>query len=95
MTDADMQEYYDNFFEEVFVETNDKVAISHSSCSHAQWRETLRIGQMLYRLIDADLNGYYNNVQNCFHWTYSDSYYDADGYYTQFDTNIGTNKVVF
>ena len=28
MTDADMQEYYDNFFEEVFVETNDKVAHS-------------------------------------------------------------------
>ena len=26
MSDADMQEYYDNFFEEVFVETNDKVA---------------------------------------------------------------------
>ena len=59
MTDADMQEYYDNFFEEVFVETNDKVAISRSSCSHAEWQETLRIGQMVYRLIDADsdLNG--------------------------------------
>ena len=34
-----MQEYYDNFFEEVFVETNDKVAVSRSSCLHAEWRE--------------------------------------------------------
>ena len=32
MTDADMQEYYDNFFEEVFVETNDKVEnLEHQS----------------------------------------------------------------
>ncbi len=26
MSDADMQDYYDTFFEEVFVETHDKVA---------------------------------------------------------------------
>ena len=44
---------------------------------------------------NSDWNGWYINVQNCFHWTYSDSYSDADGYCTQFDTDIHTNKVVF
>ena len=42
--------------------------------------------------------GFNNNVQNCFHSTYTDSYChsysDADGYCTQFDTDISTNKVV-
>ncbi len=27
MNDTDMQQYYDDFFEEVFVETHDKVAL--------------------------------------------------------------------
>ena len=43
---------------------------------------------------DSDSNGWYNNVQNCFHWTYSDSFSDTDGYFTQFDIDIGTDKVV-
>ena len=40
--------------------------------------------------------GFNDNVQNCFHWTYfdsySDSYFDANGYCTQFDTDIGTDR---
>ena len=29
------------------------------------------------------------------YWTYVDSYSDANGYCTQFDTDISTNKVIF
>ena len=37
--------------------------------------------------------GFNDNVQNCFHWTLTDSYshFDSNGYCTQF----GTNKVEF
>ena len=36
-----------------------------------------------------------DNVQNCFHWTYTDSYSDSNAFCTQFDGDIFTNKVVF
>ena len=46
---------------------------------------------------DSDGIGFNSNVQNCFHWTYSDSYAcsdsDANGYCTHFGTNISTDKV--
>ena len=48
---------------------------------------------------DSDENGYNNNVQKCFQWTYSDSYTctdsDSNGYCTHFGTDIGTDKVEF
>ena len=34
-------------------------------------------------------------MQTCFHWTYSDSYSDADGYGTQFDTHKVFFKLIF
>ena len=39
--------------------------------------------------------GFNDNVQNCFHWTYTNSYSDSNGYCTLFDTPIGTDKVEF
>ena len=43
--------------------------------------------------------GFNDNVQNCLHWTYTDSYCDSysnsNGYCTQFGTDIGTDKVEF
>ena len=48
---------------------------------------------------DSDENGYNNNVQKCFQWTYSHSYpctdSDSNGYCTHFGTDIGTSKVEF
>ena len=44
---------------------------------------------------DSHDNGLLVNVQRCLHWTYSNSYSDADGYCTQFGTDISTDKVVF
>ena len=44
---------------------------------------------------DSDVNGLYDNVQNCLHWTYTDSYSDSNGFCTQFGTNISTDKVEF
>ena len=55
----------------------------------------------VFTLPDSDSDG---NGCDCFlrksvQWTYADSkadsYSDADGYCTQFDTNIGTDKVIF
>ena len=37
--------------------------------------------------------GFNDNMQNCFHWTYIDSY--SNGSCTQFGTDIGTDKVEF
>ena len=41
-------------------------------------------------------NGYNSNVQNCFHWTYSETYACSDsnsnGYCTHFGTDIGNDK---
>ena len=38
--------------------------------------------------------GCYCFLKRSVHWTYTDSYSDADGYCTQFDTDISTNKVI-
>ena len=44
---------------------------------------------------DFDANGCNSNKQNCFHWTYTDSYSDSNGYCTHFDTDVSTDKAEF
>ena len=43
---------------------------------------------------DSDGIGCYCFLKKSVHWTYVDSYSDADGYCTQFETDISTNKVI-
>ena len=44
---------------------------------------------------DSDAYGYNSNMQNCFHRAYTDSYSDSNRCHTNFDTDIGTDKVEF
>ena len=43
---------------------------------------------------DSNANGC-SNANDCFHWTYTDSYSDPNGYCTHFDTDMDTDKVEF
>ena len=57
--------------------------------TRVMWGDQIKISRKFQ--LPRSIWTYSDSVQNCFHWTYSDSYSDADGYCTQFDTSISTD----
>ena len=65
---------------------NNKVTMTYSNRSHTPqcfgWKSTNSVFPLPDT--DSDTYGYNSNMQNCFHWTYTETYSYSNGYCTHF-----------